>query len=257
MNIVVTNDDGLHTPGIWTLARALCAVGNVTVVAPDREQSGVGMGISFTRPVKVEEMISRIEGVKAFAVEGTPADAVILAAQGFSPAPVDLVVSGINEGANLGQNVLVSGTVGACFQAHFWNIPAIAVSVATLKDSKFDVAALAAAQLASLFREGILSGPLLLNVNLPNVSLAEIKGVSITRLAKGKYFDTLEKVPSHKHEYYWLARGKSEWAADEGTDAWAVKEKRISVTPLHMDLTAQLDAPHLDDVVTRLSAVIH
>ncbi|MSQ26343.1 MAG: 5'/3'-nucleotidase SurE [Dehalococcoidia bacterium] len=254
MNIVVTNDDGLHTSGIWALARALCAVGHVTVVAPDREQSGVGMGISFTRPVKVEEMVSRIEGVKALAVEGTPADAVILAVQGFSPGPVDLVVSGINEGANLGQNVLVSGTVGACFQAHFWNIPAIAVSVATLKGAQFDPAAQTAAHLATLFRDGVLTGPLLLNVNLPNVPLAEIKGVSITRLAKGKYFDTLEKVPSHKHDYYWLARGKSEWAMDEGTDAWAMKQKHISITPLHMDLTAETNAPHLDEVLTRLRA---
>jgi len=246
MNIVVTNDDGLYTQGIWTLAEALCAVGNVTVVAPDREQSGVGLGITLRHPVKVYEAVSRIEGVKALAVEGSPADSILLAVQGLTPQPVDLVVSGINEGANLGMNVLVSGTAGAAFQAHFFDIPAIAVSVAGEKPPwEFEPGARVAQALASRFRDGLLNGPLLLNINVPRGKAEEIQGVAITRLARGRYVDTLEKLDTDRHLYYWLARGKSEYKADEGTDVWAVRNKRVSITPLHIDLTSEEAAPSL------------
>ncbi len=252
MNIVVTNDDGLNTPGIWTLAESLTQVGNVSVVAPDREQSGKGMGITFTLPVRVSEAIPRIEGVKALSVEGTPADSVLLAVQGLTPSPVDLVVSGINEGANTGHNVLVSGTVGAAFQAHFWDIPAIAVSVVGTEGFRFEVAARFATVLARMFRDGTLGGPIVLNVNVPNVPLEEIEGVIVTRLARGNYRDTLEKVESVKHDYYWLARGKVEWKEEEGTDIWAVRRNRISVTPLHIELTSDVSTPLLTEFAPTL-----
>ncbi len=247
MNIVVTNDDGLHTPGIWALAKALCEVGAVSVVAPDREQSGVGMGLSFTNPVKVSEAIPRIAGVKTLLVEGTPADSVILAVQGLTPSPVGLVVSGINEGGNTGMNVLVSGTVGAAFQAHLWNVPAIAVSVAAIKDFVFEPAAKVAQVLAQMFRDGTLSGPMLLNVNLPNVPIDQIEGVRITRLARGRYQETLEKVNSHRPNYYWVARGRADWDVEEGTDIWAVRNRYISITPLHIDLTSDVIAPVMSE----------
>jgi len=246
VNIVVTNDDGLHTPGIWTLAEALTKVGAVSVVAPDREQSGVGLAITLHHPVKVSEAIPRIEGVKTLAVEGTPADSILLAAQGLTPEPVGLVVSGINEGANLGMNVLVSGTVGAAFQAHFFGIPAIAVSVGTLKDPIFEPSARVAGILAAMFRDGTLSGPMLLNVNVPNVPLDDIEGILVTRLGRGRFIDTLEKVDTERHHYYWLARGKSEWEEEEGTDVWAIRRKRISITPLHIDLTSEVASTLLE-----------
>ena len=246
MNIVVTNDDGLHTPGIWTLAEAASRVGHVTVVAPDREQSGVGLGISLHHPVKVSEAIPRIEGIKALAVEGTPADSILLAAQGLTPKPVDLVLSGINEGANTGSNVLVSGTVGAAFQAHFFDISAIALSVAALKDVRFDVAARVGEILATMFRDGLLSGPMLLSVNVPNVPLEEIEGMMVTRLARGRFVDTLEKVETEKHDYYWLGRGKAEWEEEEGTDVWAIRRKRISITPLHIDVASDVVSQTLE-----------
>lgn len=238
MNIVVTNDDGLHTPGIWALAEAVSRVGNVSVVAPDREQSGVGPGISLHHPVKVTEAIPRTKSIKTLAVEGTPADCILLAAQGLTPKPVDLVISGINEGANTGSNVLVSGTVGAAFQAHFFGIPAVALSVASLKEAKFEVAAKIGEILATMFRDEILSGPMLINVNVPNVSMADIEGMAVTRLARGRFVDTLEKVDTVKHDYYWIARGKSEWDEEEGTDIWAIRNKRVSVTPLQIDLVS-------------------
>ena len=246
MNIVVTNDDGLHTPGIWALAEAASKVGHVSVVAPDREQSGVSLGITLNHPVKVSEAVPRVEGIKALAVEGTPADSILLAAQELTPQPVDLVLSGINEGANTGMNVLVSGTVGAAFQAHFFGIPAIALSVATVKDPVLEPAALLAGVLARMFRDGILTGAMLLNVNLPNIPLDEIEGINVTRLARGRYVDTIQKVDSERHTYYWMARGKSEWEEEEGTDIWAIRRKRISITPLHIDLTSDVTAPFLD-----------
>jgi len=247
LNIIVTNDDGLHTPGIWHLAQALTDLGNVTVVAPDREQSGVGMGITFHNPVRISEAMSRIPGVKAYMVEGTPADSVILAVQAVPPLPVDLVVSGINEGANTGHNVLVSGTVGAAFQAHFWDIPSIAVSVAGIRDWRFDVAAKAAQTLARMFKDKTLAGPMVLNVNVPNIPMGDIEGVSVTRLAKGRFTDTLQRVDSFKQDafYFWLARGKAEWTEEPDTDIWAIKNKRISISPLHIDLSADVTSPLL------------
>lgn len=256
MNIVVTNDDGLHTPGIWTLAGALAQVGNVSVVAPDREQSGVGMGITFVHPVRVSEAVSRIEGVRTLAVEGTPADSVILAVQGLTPQPVDLVVSGINEGGNTGMNVLVSGTVGAAFQAHLWDIPAIAISVAATQDYRFDAAARLAQVLARMCRDGRFYGPMLLNINLPSLPLEEVAGVEITRLAKGRYNNTLQKVDSAKYDYYWVARGKADWEAEEGTDVWAIRNKRISITPLHIDLTSDRSAPLLTGFAEAIFAAL-
>ncbi len=246
-NIVLTNDDGAHTKGIWTLAQALLETGNVTVVAPDREQSGVGMAISFNAPVRITESLPRIGGVKTFLVEGTPADAVLLAVQGHAPSPVDLVISGINEGANVGMNVLVSGTVGAAFQAHCWDIPAIAISVAGTEKFIFDGAAKVAQVLAHMFRDGTLSGPMLLNVNVPSIAPDEIQGVRITRLGRGRYKETLEKANAAKPNYYWVARGKADWQAEEGTDVWAIRNKFVSITPLHIDLTSDVVAPMLSE----------
>ena len=252
MNIVVTNDDGLHTPGIWTLADALTKVGSVSVVAPDREQSGVGIGITLLHPVKISEALPRIEGVKTLSVEGTPADSVLLAVQGLTPKPVGLVVSGINEGANMGINVLVSGTVGAAFQAHFFNIPAIAVSVAGPKPKHFAPAARVAQVLATMFRDGTLSGPMLLNVNLPDRPMEEIEGLRITRLVRGGYVETLEKLETDRHTYYWMARGRPEWIVEEGTDLWAIRNRFISITPLHIDLTHDVTSTLLEGFGTEM-----
>lgn len=246
MNIVVTNDDGLYTNGIWSLAGSAARVGNVSVVAPDREQSGTGLGVSLQHPVKIYDAIPRIEGIKTIAVEGTPADSVLLAVQGLTPQPVDLVLSGINEGANLGFNVLVSGTVGAAFQAHIFGVPAVAISIPTVEKPRFEVAAQLAGILARMFRDNILSGPMVLNVNVPNVPLDEIQGLRVTRLAKGKYIETLEKLQTERHVYYWMAKGRPEWVVDPGTDVWAVRNNFISITPLHIDLTHDLSAPLLE-----------
>ena len=235
------------------LAEAVRPYGHVSVVAPDREQSGAGVGITLQHPVKISPAIPR--------VEGTPADSVLLALQGLTPKPVDLVVSGINEGANMGMTVLASGTVGAAFQAHFFGVPAIALSVATpiregepkvRQQANFTVAAKFARLLAPMFRDGVLSGPLLLNVNFPNIPLEEIEGISVTRLAKGRYGETLEKLPTDRHDYYWIGRGRPEWNPKEGTDVWALRNRRISIPPLHTNLTLDASTPLLEGFTPEL-----
>lgn len=246
MNILVTNDDGLYTPGIWSLAEALTNVGSVTVIAPDREQSGVGSGVSIQHPVRVSEAMSQIEGVVAYSVEGTPGDCIVLAMQGITPKP-DLVVSGINEGANTGIYVLMSGTVGAAVQAHLWNVPSIAVSVSSMKTVRFDVAAAMGRVLAQMFRDEVLAGPMLLNVNLPNVGLDEIEGIQIARLARGSFEAKLEKAESPRHDYYYIARGKTEWNEQQGTDVWAIRNRYVSITPLHLELTSDVFEPMMTE----------
>lgn len=244
MNILVTNDDGLYTPGIWALAEAMTSVGTVTVIAPDREQSGVGAAVTIQHPVRVSEVMPRIEGVKAYSVEGTPGDCVILAMQGIMPKP-DLVVSGINEGANTGIYVMMSGTVGAAVHANLWGAPSIALSVTTLTDVRFDAAAAVGQVLAQMFLDKTLTGPMLLNVNLPNIALDEIEDVLVTKLAQGAFEPKLEKAQSPKHDYYYIARGKTEWNAEKGSDIWAVRNRHVSITPLHLELTSDVFAPVL------------
>ena len=244
MNILVTNDDGLYTPGIWTLAEAMTAVGTVTVMAPDREQSGVGAAVTIQHPVRVSKVMPRIEGVKAYSVEGTPGDCVILAMQGIMPKP-DLVVSSINEGANTGIYVMMSGTVGAAVHANLWGAPSIALSVTTLTDVRFDAAAAVGQVLAQMFLDETLTGPMLLNVNLPNIAVDEIEDVLVTKLAQGAFEPKLEKAQSPKHDYYYIARGKTEWDAEKGSDIWAVRNRRVSITPLHLELTSDVFAPVL------------
>ena len=135
--ILATNDDGVYAPGLWASVQALREVGDVVVAAPDREQSGVGTAITLNNPVHVREVMPLIEGVRAYAVEGTPADSTILGVESLVGEKIDLVVSGINPGANMGNDVFISGTVGAALQAFFRGIPAIAVSVTALKDVHF------------------------------------------------------------------------------------------------------------------------
>ena len=204
----------------------------------------MGAAVTIQHPVRVSEVMPRIEGVKAYSVEGTPGDCVILAMQGIMPKP-DLVVSGINEGANTGIYVMMSGTVGAAVHANLWGAPSIALSVTSLTDVRFDAAAAVGQVLARMFFDETLTGPMLLNVNLPNIALDEIEDVLVTKLAQGAFEPKLEKAQSPKHDYYYIARGKTEWNAEKGSDIWAVRNRYVSITPLHLELTSDVFAPVL------------
>ena len=234
MRILVTNDDGIFSEGIKLLAEALEPLGEVTVVAPDREQSASGHSLTLSRPLRLRKIEERW-----FAVDGTPTDCVSLAAQWLlKEHPPELVVSGINFGVNLGNDVTYSGTVSATFEGSLLGIPSIAFSQEIGERFSFEEGAQLAGKLvAEIVRElraGTLPAGLLLNVNLP---AGAIKGVRWTRLGYRRYRQVVvEKVDPRGRKYYWIA-GTPEWREEDGTDYSALAAGYASVTPLHLDLT--------------------
>ena len=235
LNILVTNDDGVYADGLWKLVQELKKIGTVTVVAPDRDQSGVGTSVTFRHPLRLNKVKSPVRGVRAFSVDGTPGDSVILALRYAIKSKVDVIVSGINEGPNIGDDFFISGTVGGALQGYFYNIPAIAISVAAFEDVRFDEAAKVAAKLAQAFEEKKLPSKMLLNVNLPNLTQESIQGVEITRLGERKYSDGIETGHDGKRHYYWIVRGVADWVIEPGSDIWALEHDKISVTPYPAD----------------------
>ena len=232
MKILITNDDGIYTDGLWALAEELKEIASVTIVAPDRNQSGSGTSITFHHPLRLSEIKSPLKGISAYSVEGTPADSVILAIRFAIKDKIDLVISGINKGPNLGDDAFISGTVGAARQGYFYGIPSIAVSVAAFEDPHFSSAARFSRHLVNIFGNGGLPGNLLLNVNVPNLPLEEIEGIEITKLGQRKYLDNVEPGHDGMRQYYWIVRGEPEWEVIQGSDIWALKQNKISITPL-------------------------
>jgi 5'-nucleotidase len=232
LKILVSNDDGVHADGLWALVKELRKIAKVTVVAPDRDQSGAGTSVTLRHPLRITEIKSPLDGVAAYSVEGTPADSVILALKLVLKDGVDLVVSGINEGPNLGDDVFISGTVGAAVQGYFYGIPAIAMSIAAFGSLHFDTGARLAKLIAKEIVDKGLPRRTLFNVNLPNLPRGELKGIEITRLGERKYADKIEAGHDGKRQYHWIMRGKSEWQVTSGTDIWALKQNKISITPL-------------------------
>jgi 5'-nucleotidase len=231
--ILVTNDDGVHAEGIRALAAGLAPVGDVVTVAPDREMSATSHSVTLHHPLRVSKIDDR-----RYAVDGTPTDCVMLGVLSVLPRRPDLVVSGINRGGNLGDDVTYSGTVAAAFEGTLLRVPSFAVSVIERVDTLFDVAAEFSARLARLVLEHGLPPDTLLNVNVPNLPPDEIVGVEVTRQGKRVYNDqVIEKEDPRGETYYWIAGTESSEPVD-GTDLGAVSRGRISVTPLHLNLTS-------------------
>ncbi len=236
MKILVTNDDGFLARGMWLLVKGLREVGQVVVVSPDREQSAVGSSVTLHHPLRARKVRSPYEDVDSYCVEGTPADCVILALGHLLDTEIDVVFSGINEGANLGDDVLISGTVGAALQGYLKGIPSIALSVGALKDAHFDVAVRLGVILAQ--KLGDLPRDIFLNVNLPDLPIEQIKGIKVTRLGRRSYTDAIEPGHDGKRDYYWIVHGTQDWQTEEGTDIAAFANDEISITPLYNDLTS-------------------
>ena len=230
MNILVTNDDGIFSEGIKLLARAMEALGEVTVVAPDREQSASGHSLTLSRPLRLRKIEHRW-----FAVDGTPTDCVSLAVQWLmKEAPPTLIVSGINFGLNLGNDVTYSGTVSATFEGSLLGIPSIAFSQEVGEGFSFERAAAFAGRLVRELQREPLPEGLLLNVNMP---ASPLRGARWTRLGYRRYRQAVvEKVDPRGRKYYWIA-GTPEWREEDGTDYSAIAAGYASVTPLHLDLT--------------------
>lgn len=232
MKILVTNDDGIYAPGLWVMVKELQSVGQVIVVAPQREQSGVGTSISLRQAIKVEKIEPQLEGVEAYSVEGTPGDSVIIGIKSLFPGEINLVVSGINRGPNIGHDVFVSGTVGAAFQGYLHGIPSLAISVNAYEGLNFSVGARLAGLLAAKIKGGILPQGILLNINLPNLALSEIGGVEITTLSEQSHCDLVGRDEDSEEGYYRIMRSKDLFHGNVGSDIWALQLNRISITPL-------------------------
>jgi len=244
--ILITNDDGIQAAGLKALEQALFSVGEVTVVAPDREMSATSQSISVHTPLRVHQYDER-----HYAVSGTPADTVILALYHILPQKPDLVVSGINPGGNLGENIIYSGTVAAAMEAGLHGVPSFAISLATRKYLDFSSAAAFAAQLAvKVMEEGLAEG-VTLNVNVPR---GEVRGVRITRQSQ-KVSQNLvhEKKDPRGRSYYWLDETVELKDVEPDSDYAAILAHEISVTPLQVDRTHY---PSLDPL-TRWLASFH
>ncbi len=235
MQILVTNDDGIHSSGLLVLAEALSAVGEVVVVAPDRERSAVSHSLTLHHPLRAEEIRPGV-----FAIDGTPTDCVNLGIHGLFPGRPDLVVSGINRGSNMGDDITYSGTVSAAMEATLMGVPAFAVSLDSpglRREDYLPAARFAARMAAQVARQG-LPPDTLLNVNVPLSPSGGIRGVRLTRQGKRVYKDlVVEKLDPRGRKYYWIGAGELGFENLEGTDFHAVASGFISVTPLHLDLT--------------------
>jgi 5'/3'-nucleotidase len=228
--ILITNDDGIFSEGIKLLAGALSALAEVVVVAPDREQSASGHALTLSRPLRMQKVEENW-----YAVDGTPTDCVNLGVLSLlKDSPPDLVVSGINFGLNLGDDVTYSGTVSATFEGTLLGIPSVAFSQEVGEGFSFAAAADFARRLVEVLLGEELPRDLLLNVNVP---AGEVQGVSFTRLGRRVYKQSVtEKLDPRGRKYYWIA-GTPQWQLESGTDYEAISTGRISLTPLHLDLT--------------------
>jgi 5'-nucleotidase len=251
----LTNDDGIHAPGLWAAAGALRRAGDVYVVAPDREQSGVGACLTLHAPVKareapaahfLEDAPGNAHQVKAYSVEGTPGDSCILALENLVGA-VDLVVSGINTGSNLGWDIMVSGTVGAAVQGYVRGYCTIAISVGSIQNPHFGGAARFLELMACQLAETRPDSPFFLNVNVPSVPLEQVAGVQVTRLGGRSYGESVREEGIGPQKKYWLSRNRPIHGDNpEGTDIWALKSNRISITPLQLDLSNRPQIPEIE-----------
>jgi len=243
MHILVTNDDGVFAPGLLALAQAMRTLGKVTVLAPDHNWSASGHVKTLHRPLRFKETVLS-DGSPAFTSDGAPSDCVALAVLGILPEKIDLVVSGINPNANIGHDVTYSGTVTAAMEAAIWFLPGIAVSLDSPEDLRDALdygpaAHVAACVVNQVIQKGLSEG-VLLNVNVPYLPKDQIKGTMVTRQGLRVYRDKLiRRNDPRGRPYYWIGGDTPTGIPDEGTDFGALKEGYVSITPLHLDMTAQ------------------
>ena len=238
MKILLSNDDGYFAPGLATLAAHLSALGDVVVVAPERDRSGASNSLTLDLPIRLK----RIDHYTC-SVAGTPTDCVHVAITGMFELEPDIVVSGINHGPNMGDDTLYSGTVAAATEAFLLGIPAIAVSLAG-KNRHFDTAGQVAANLVRRFQAQPFSRPMLLNVNVPDIPAEQLAGTEVTRLGRRHHAEPVIRANNPRGDtVYWVGPVGPEQDAGNGTDFHAIRQQRVSITPLMIDLTArdQLD----------------
>lgn len=239
MNILITNDDGIDSLGIYELVKEFIGEGNVIVSAPDRQRSASGHSITMHQPITVRETNFYDLKCKAFAISGTPVDCVKLAFDKLAGCKIDFVISGINDGPNLGTDVLYSGTVSAAIEGALLDIPSMAVSLSWgEKDRDFSTAAYFAHIIFKRFISDTYTPGIILNVNVPSCSKNEINGISATSLGIRKYSDSYEERRDPRGNlYYWLTGDVIKTENGNTTDIYAIDNNYISVTPMHYELT--------------------
>ena len=235
--ILITNDDGFNARGIRALREEISQVAEVIMVAPETEQSAVGHAITLSSPLKVRKVVEAGEFL-GYAVNGTPADCVKIAATVLLDKPPELVISGVNQGGNMGTCVIYSGTVSAATEAATMGIPAMAISLNSFESQDFSAATAFARKFFPIVIEKGLPEGVSLNINVPAVPISEIKGAVVTRQGKSRVIETFDKrTDPRNNTYYWMAGEMEMNEVEEGTDCELVAKNYISITPIHYDLT--------------------
>jgi 5'-nucleotidase len=242
MHILITNDDGVLSPGLFSLVQAMRKLGRVSILAPDRNWSGGGHVKTLDRPLRIKD-VQLQDGTIAFASDGAPSDCVALALLGFIDEKIDLVVSGINPSVNIGHDVTYSGTVTAAMESVIWGVPALAFSLDSkgnhLSSIDYQPSGEIAYQLVSHFQNFRIPAGILMNVNIPYRKTSDIKGIKITRQGLRVYRDRLDaRMDPRGTPYFWIAGDAPTGIPEEGTDFGALSQGYVSVTPLQLDLTA-------------------
>jgi 5'-nucleotidase len=247
MRFLLSNDDGIQATGLAVLERVVRRLGDVDVVAPDRERSGAGHSLTLHHPLRVAEISDA-----HWAVSGTPTDAVLLALEDLLPQRPDWVLSGINHGPNMGEDVTYSGTVAAAMEGTILGIPSIAISIAGRTGLQFDTLEDTLCRLIENLLRFPLDANQLLNVNVPNKAPEEIQGVRVTRLGSRQYHDAVVRQQDPRgRDYYWIGGTGPAWARDDRSDASAIEEGYISVTPLRLDMTDYKAIVELENLFER------
>ncbi len=234
MHFLISNDDGITAPGIQVLSECMQGFGKVTVVAPNQDRSGASNSLTLDSPVRIHEIAKR-----KFQVIGTPTDCVHIALTGLLEKDPDMVISGINAGANLGDDVIYSGTVAAAMEGRFLGLPAIAVSLVSQdKPRNFPSAAKAVTLVVERLRKNPLPADTILNINVPDLPWAEIRGFEVARLGhRHRAEPTIRELDPRGRPMYWIGPAGAEQDAGPGTDFNAIRRRYVSVTPIHVDLT--------------------
>lgn len=247
MRILLSNDDGYFSPGIECLARSLAQVAEITVVAPERDRSGASNSLTLDRPLSLKRTPNGF-----YHVNGTPTDCVHLAVTGMLDELPDMVVSGINLGANMGDDTIYSGTVAAATEGFLLGVPSLAVSLCSKAGAHFETAARVALELVQRLAREPLREPLLLNVNVPDVPYEELRGQVVTRLGKRHKAEAVVRAQTPRDEtVYWVGAAGAAQDAGAGTDFYAVANKQVSLTPLQIDLTHNAQLPLISNWLAR------
>jgi len=252
MEILLTNDDGIYSEGIQVLRKQLEKIAKVTIIAPDRERSTIGHAMTLRKPLRINEV--NINGdYLGYSIDGTPVDCVIMGLlEIMKNSKPDMVVSGINRGPNLGDDIIYSGTVSAAMEGAMRNVPSLAVSIAAYENFKFESAALVTKNIVSHLIKNNLPSNLILNINVPNIDYDKIEGIVVTRHGKRVYQDEIKIIHDPQGTtHYWLGGDLPEGKIEPDTDFEAIYHHKVSITPLSLDLTDYNNMPKVKDWVKK------